>query len=239
MLIRRYKRFLADVETPDGPITMHCANTGAMLGCAEPESTVWFSTAANPRRKYRHTLELVQNAEGDLIAVNTAHANGLVAEALEQGFLPGLPAGTPVRREIAIPRVADDGSAGGRFDLLAAGVFIEVKSVTLKLAGSGAFPDAVSVRATRHADALARLASAGTPAALVFCVLHTGIDAVRPADEIDPVYGQALRRAITAGVRILALRCRISVHGIDPVGTMPVNIMAAPGLAGATQRPPV
>lgn len=235
VLIRRYKRFLADVKTPDGSITMHCANTGAMLGCAEPGSNVWFSTAANPRRKYRHTLELVQNAQGDLIAVNTAHANGLVAEALEQGLLPGLPAGPPARREVAIPSVADDGGAGGRFDLLAAGVFIEVKSVTLKLAGSGAFPDAVSVRATRHADALARLANAGTPAALVFCVLHTGIDAVRPADEIDPVYGQAVRRAIAAGVQVLALRCRISVHGIDPVGTMPVDIASAPGPAVATR----
>ena len=225
MLVRRYKRFLADVETPDaGLITMHCANTGAMLGCADPGSPVWFSTAANPRRKYRHTLELVRTGEGDLIAVNTALANGLVAEALGLDLLPGFAKGAAVRREVAIPASVDTASARGRFDLLAGDTFVEVKTVTLKRPDAGAFPDAVSVRATRHADALARLAKAGARAALVFCVLHTGIHAVRPADEIDPVYGVALRRAIAAGVRVMALRCRISVRGIAPAGVMPVHV---------------
>lgn len=224
-LVRRYKRFLADVETPDdGLITMHCANTGAMLGCADPGSAVWFSTAANPRRKYRHTLELVRTGDGDLIAVNTAHANGLVAEALDLGLLPGFLPGVAVRREVAIPARVDTASGRGRFDLLAGDTFVEVKTVTLKLPDAGAFPDAVSDRATRHADALARLANAGASAALVFCVLHTGIHAVRPANEIDPVYGNALRGAVAAGVRVLALRCRISVRGITPTGVLPVHV---------------
>lgn len=199
---------------------MHCANTGAMLGCAEPGSPVWYSTSANPRRKYAHTLELVRDTDADLIAVNTARANGLVAEAIDRGLLPGFRAGLPIRREVAIP-----GASGrGRFDLLAGETYIEVKSVTLKATDSGAFPDAVSVRATRHADALASLARSGWSTALVFCVLHAGIQAVRPADEIDPAYGDALRRAAAAGVTVLALRCDISLKGIVPADILPVNL---------------
>ena len=203
---------------------MHCANTGAMTGCAEPGSPVWYSTAANPRRKYAHTLELVRDADADLIAVNTARANGLVAEALESGLLPGFRAGLPVRREVPIPGASSRGGKRGRFDLLAGETYIEVKTVTLKAADSGAFPDAVSVRATRHAEALAELARSGWSTALVFCVLHSGIRAVRPADEIDPAYGDALRRAARAGVTVLALRCDISLHGIVPADMLPVNL---------------
>ena len=199
---------------------MHCANTGAMLGCAEPGSPVWYSTASNPRRKYAHTLELVRDTDADLIAVNTARANGLVAEALDSGLVPGFGPGLSIRREVAIPGA----SARGRFDLLAGETYIEVKTVTLKAADSGAFPDAVSVRATRHADELARLALSGWSTALVFCVLHSGIQAVRPADEIDPTYGVALRRAAAAGVTILAVRCDISPKGIVPAHIVPVNL---------------
>ena len=202
---------------------MHCANTGAMTGCAEPGSPVWYSTATNPRRKYAHTLELVRDADADLIAVNTARANGLVAEALERGLLPGFRAGLPVRREVAIPGESTGGKRG-RFDLLAGATYIEVKTVTLKAADSGAFPDAVSVRATRHAEALAELARTGWSTALVFCVLHSGIRAVRPADEIDPAYGDALRRAAAAGVTVLALRCDVSLRGIVPADLLPVNL---------------
>ncbi len=218
-LIRRYKRFLADVEMRDGErITVHCANTGAMTGCAAPGSAAWLSTAANPRRKYRYTLELVQSPDGELIAVNTARANGIVAEALAEGLLPGFKQCDPVRREVPIP-----GESRGRFDLLAGDTYIEVKTVTLKLPDTGAFPDAVSARATRHVDALARLARSGRSAALVFCVLHAGIRAVRPADEIDPAYGIALRRAINAGVRVIALGCRIDIDGIAAVGVLPFS----------------
>ena len=198
---------------------MHCANTGAMTGCATPGSRAWFSTSANPRRKYAHTLELVEDADADLIAVNTARANGLVAEALATGLLPGFRAGLPIRREVPIP-----GADGGRFDLLAGCTYIEVKTVTLKVADGGAFPDAVSVRARRHVEALAELVRTGQRAALVFCVLHTGIATVRPADEVDPAYGAALRRAANVGVTVLALRCSISTRGIVPAGMVPVTL---------------
>lgn len=219
MLIRRYKRFLADVRTASGETTtIHCPNTGAMLGCADAGSAVWYATSANPRRKYPHTLELVGNADGELIAVNSARANALVAEALAKGCLPALPQCSAAQREVSIP------DAGGRFDLYADGVFLEVKAVTLKLADSGAFPDAVSARATRHVEELARLRREGRRTALVFCVLHSGIGRVRPADEIDALYGDALRRAADAGVEVFALGCRISPVAIEPVGPVPVNL---------------
>ena len=224
VLIRRYKRFLADIETAAGETaTIHCPNTGAMTGCAEPGSAIWYSTSANPRRKYRHTLELVRNAGGDFIGVNTSRANALVAEALASGLLPGLAAGAPIRREVAIPKGGGP-ERRGRFDLLVGDVFVEVKSVTLRLADAGAFPDAVSVRATRHVDELARLVGEGRRAALVFCVQHSGIDAVRPADEVDPAYGAALRRAAAAGVAVFAVGCRLSPRQIVPAGLVPVRL---------------
>lgn len=242
VLLRRYKRFLADIEIGSGArrerMTIHCANTGAMTGCAEPGSAAWYSTSTNPRRKYAHTLELVRDADGDLIGVNTGHANGLVVEAVAAGTLPSLPPPPPepsqavgsgrafLQREVEIGEAVP--GERGRFDLRVGDVFVEVKTVTLKVAngaaGEGAFPDAVSARATRHVAALAAAARGGRNSALVFCVLHTGIRFVRPADEIDPAYGTALRTAVASGVKVWALGCRISPRGIAPCGLLPVEL---------------
>ena len=220
-LIRRYKRFLADVEAASGErITMHCPNTGAMHGCAEPGSAVWYSTSDDPRRKYRHTLEIVRAKSRHLVAIHSARANALVAEALADGRLPALPSESGIKRETRIP------GRRGRFDLLAGDVLVEVKAVTLRLADSGAFPDAVSTRASRHVTALAELARGGRRCAVVFCILHNGIRAVRPADEIDPAFGIALRRAAASGVGVFALRCRVSAKGIVPVAPAKVDLRA-------------
>lgn len=220
-LIRRYKRFLADIVDRDGRhCTIHCANTGAMTGCAEPGSRVWYSTSDNLRRKYRHTLEYVEDGDGDLICVNTLRANALVAEGLHEGRIDGFSRGESVRREVAVP------GERGRFDFLVGDeggeTYIEVKSVTLKLGtGAGAFPDAVSERATRHVNALAGLAAEGHRAMLLFCVLHAGIRSVAPADHVDPAYGAALRRAIDAGVTVRAVRARMSVREMWIEGAVP------------------
>ena len=223
-LIRRYKRFLADVETAAGEtLTLHCPNTGAMTGCADPGSVAWYSTSTNERRKYPHTLEVVEDRDGHFIGINSARANELVAEALEADLLPGFPKNARVQREVVIP------GQPGRLDLLVDDIYVEVKSVTLKLADSGAFPDAVSVRATRHLDTLSRLARKGGGAALVFCVQHSGISTVRSADEIDPGYGLALRRAVADGVQVCALRCRVTPLGVAPVGVVPVDLVSCAG----------
>lgn len=219
VLLRRYKRFLADVRVAGGPLTIHCPNTGAMTGCATPGGPVWFSTSTNPKRKYAHTWELARSADDDWIGINPTRANAVVAEAIAAGRLDGFPAESRIDREVTVP------GTRRRLDLRVGAAFVEVKSVTLKVSpGVGAFPDAVSARATRHVELLTRLARAGRAAALVFCVLHTGIRSVRPADEIDAAYGVALRVAAAAGVRLLALGCDVSPGAIIPRDELPVAI---------------
>ncbi len=214
-LVRRYKRFLADVETASGLVTMHCPNTGGMLGCSDPGSGVWFSTSDNRKRKYRHTLEVVETRDG-AVGVNPSRANALVEEAILTGVVPEFDPSSGLEREIAIPDEA------GRFDLAlgdraAPSAFIEIKSVTLHLGdGVGAFPDAVSVRAIKHVQALQRIAEAGEQrAALLFCVQHEAVRTLVPADDIHPAYGVALRAAASAGVEILAYGVTLEPASIE------------------------
>ena len=269
VLVRRYKRFLADVEVAGrGVVTMHCANTGAMIGCDTPGSRVWFSTSPRSERKYAHTLEIVETAAGDRIGVNTMRANTVVEEALVAGRIPELVA-ERVRREVQIPRseagaredefhhgsaprpspsappVARPNSpsmdqappvAGaprrrlfhGRLDFglyrsateQEPSTYVEVKSVTLARGSLGAFPDAVSDRARRHVEALARCVEIGCRGVLLYCVPHTGIHRVTPADDIDPQYGIALRRAADAGVEVIAYGCTVSPREITLDGAL-------------------
>lgn len=222
-LLRRYKRFLADLETEAGDVlTVHCPNTGAMLGCAEPGSEVWFSESSNPARKYRHTLEVVVTTHGRA-GVNTARANALVREALSAGVGSSLTGFSVVRSEVPIP------DESGRFDLLLGDgerdCFVEVKNLTLcDAAGRGSFPDAVSVRAVRHVRALARRAQAGDRAVLAFCVQHTGVEYATLADEIDAEYGAAVRAAAAAGVEVLAFGCSIEPAEILVTSELPVDL---------------
>lgn len=222
-LVRRYKRFLADVETPDGVLTVHCPNTGAMTGCTEPGLEVWFSTSDNPRRKYRHTLEVVCTPAGR-VGINSARANDLVAEALADGIIAELGEPAGVRREARIP-----GAGRGRFDFLLTGeggaCWIEVKSLTLWLGdGLGAFPDAVSERAVRHVEALVERRRAGDRAVLLFCVQHTGVEVATPADDVHPAYGAALRSAAAEGVEVLAYSCGIERDAVVLSGRLPVRL---------------
>ncbi|MEE4661105.1 MAG: DNA/RNA nuclease SfsA [Halieaceae bacterium] len=220
-LKKRYKRFLADVELADGTaLTVHCPNTGAMTGCAEPGSRVWLSVSQAKTRKYPHTWELVETPRG-MACIHSALANTVVAEALAQQRIAPLAGYTDIQREVAYA----EGSRAD-FRLRRSGrpdCTVEVKSVTLCDAnGVGLFPDAVSVRARRHLEALQALARAGERAVILFCVFHEGIRCVQPADHIDPAYGEALRSAETAGVEPLAWRARVSTGGITLEEPLPV-----------------
>lgn len=219
-LLRRYKRFLADVETASGDVlTLHCPNTGSMRNCMPEGARVWYSTSEKPGRKYRHTWEQVETPSGDRIGIHTGRANTLVAEALEAGLIPEL-ADFPERRaEVKVGR--------SRLDFVLAGAsgvcHLEVKSVTLlESDGLGLFPDAVSERARRHLEDLTARAEAGLSAALLYCVQHTGIRRVAPADGIDPAYGEALRRAIACGVQVLAWQAELSSTATRLVRPLPV-----------------
>lgn len=222
-LIRRYKRFLADVELPDGEvITVHCPNTGAMTGCAEPGSTVWLSTSTVKTRKYPHTWELVDTPAG-MACIHSAVANKLASEALAAGRIEGLERYDTIRPEVKY-------GSGSRVDFLLEGgserFFVEVKSVTLCTeSGVGLFPDAVSDRGRKHLQELQAVAQeANTRAALLFCVLHNGIKHVSTAGEIDPRYREAMEDALSNGVEVWAWRADISVAGMELVAPVPFSL---------------
>lgn len=208
-LVRRYKRFLADVILPSGEtITVHCPNTGSMKNCIQPMSPCWYSLSTNPTRKYPQTLEVVTTPNGDLAGINTARSNDLVEIAIHAGVISELQGYSSIRREVAY------GHEKSRIDFLlerdGQKCFVEVKNVTLmEQQGRGFFPDAVSERGTKHLRELAQMVSEGHRAVLLYCVQHTGIDSVAPADEIDPVYGKALRDAIANGVEVIAYKAKI------------------------------
>lgn len=223
-LIHRYKRFLADVAVQEHSLTLHCPNTGKMTGCAEPDSLIYFSTSDNARRKYAHTWELTRTAAGDFICVNTARANQLVAEALADGVIPEFAGYHQVRSEVRY------GQEASRIDFLLSGgelpdCYIEVKSVTLlEGQGQGYFPDTVSVRAQKHVRELIACREAGYRAAILFCVLHTGIERVAPAVHLDPNYGALLAQAVAAGVECLAWQAEICPRGMRLVRPLPFSL---------------
>jgi sugar fermentation stimulation protein A len=224
ILKRRYKRFLADVDLTDGGgVTAHCPNTGSMMGCAEPGSTVWLSRSSKPGRKYPYTWELVQVGERVAVGINTGLSNHLVREALESGVIAELDGYARIRREVRF------GEENSRVDLLLDGhgkrprCYLEVKNVTAAVNGGVAlFPDAVSVRGSRHLRELIRVVESGARAALCFCVQRGDVGEVRPADDIDPDYGRVLRQAIDSGVEVLAYRARVSPREIRLHQRVPV-----------------
>ncbi|NQY34100.1 MAG: DNA/RNA nuclease SfsA [Alteromonadaceae bacterium] len=210
-LIKRYKRFLADVKLPDGSArTMHCANTGAMTGCATPNDMVWYSTSDNLKRKYANSWEISETQDSHYICVNTIRANQLVEEALKAGVITELADFSELKREVKY------GSENSKIDFLLTyhkknhceptKAYVEVKSVTLLQDGQGFFPDAVTVRGQKHLRELTILAQQGYRAVLLFAVLHTGINSVQPAAHVDPLYAQLLKDAIASGVEVIAYK---------------------------------
>lgn len=214
-LIKRYKRFLADIETASGErLTIHCPNTGSMLNCMSEGCRVWFSRSDDPKRKLPGTWELVEPPQGRLACVNTGRANRLVEEALLTGKVTELADFDELRREVAYGQE----NSRADFRLMVAGkpVFVEVKSVTLGFADTpvAAFPDAVTLRGAKHLRELAALARQGMRAVLLYAVNLSEIEAVRPAKEIDPAYAAALVEARNAGVEVLAYGARIDTREI-------------------------
>jgi sugar fermentation stimulation protein A len=202
VLIRRYKRFMADVRLSDGAIvTAHCANPGSMLGLNRPGSAVLLSRSANPARKLPFTWELVRRGR-TWVCVNTQVANRVVAHWIEMRRIDGLVG--EVRREVSV--------AGSRFDFrVGDDCLVEVKTVTLRLGEEGAFPDSVTERGRRHLETLARLE--GYRRILLYFVARSDVAAVRPAREIDPAYADALRHAVDRGVEVIAIRAGFGPKG--------------------------
>lgn len=223
-LIRRYKRFLADVQLDNGEvITVHTPNTGSMLGCAEPGFTAWIYDSDNPKRKYRWSWLLVENHEGVRIGINTALANDLVEEGIRGGVIAELQGYRQIRQEVKST------SGASRFDLfLVAGenqkdCYVEVKSVTAKAEdGLGIFPDAISARGTKHLLDLREMVAQGFRAVLLFCVQRDDISALRGAYEIDTRYAETLKEVSQNGVEIYAYVADLTPQEVKLVHSIPV-----------------
>lgn len=212
-LIKRYKRFLADVELEDGrQLTIHTANTGSMAGCAIPGSTIWISDSHNPKRKYRHSWEISSSEEGHRIGINTMLANKLVREAIELGDINELDDYSRIETEVPY------GRENSRIDLLVTQAdgqkcYIEVKNVTASFEPAiAAFPDAVTVRGRKHLRELELMVQQGNRGIILFCVQREDSRAVRAAGEIDPHYADTLAQVRKNGVEILA-------YGVNFFGT--------------------
>ena len=218
-LIRRYQRFLADVELDDGSlVTAHTPNTGSMLGCARPGSRVLLSRSDNPGRKYPHSWELV-HTDGLWVGINTQLPNRLAREGIENGVIAELAGYRSIRAEVPY-------GVGSRIDLLLSGerghCYVEVKNVTLVEKGCALFPDAVTARGQKHLRELMEVVRLGHRGVNLFVVQRGDGDCVSPADAIDPAYGALLREAAGAGVELLAYRATVTRTEIRLSQRLPV-----------------
>jgi sugar fermentation stimulation protein A len=222
ILVRRYKRFLADVQFPNGKIiTVHTPNTGSMLGCCTPGSRVWLRDTHNPDRKYRYSWELVEVSGGVMTGINTIQANKLVIEGIHSGTITELMGYPSIRTEVGY------GKEKSRIDILLESetkpaCYVEVKNVTLVNNGTAFFPDAVSKRGSKHLRELEYIVSEGHRGVILYCIQRNDAHSFSPADEIDPEYGQQLRRAIEQGVQALAYFAHVSPEEIILTDQVPI-----------------
>lgn len=211
-LIKRYKRFLADIQLDDGaPVTAHCPNSGSMRQCSEPGRPVYVSRHDDPRRKLKYTWQLIRMPTS-LVGVNTLMPNRLVAQAASQGLLPELEGYAEVRAEVKTSshtRLDFRLKARQRRDC-----YIEVKNCTLVENGTAMFPDARTTRGQKHLQELIRLRNTGTRAIIFFVIQRSDANRFMPADDIDPEYGRWLRRAAENIVEIVVYDVAVDLQGI-------------------------
>jgi sugar fermentation stimulation protein A len=212
-LLKRYKRFLADVKLETGEIvTAHCPNTGSMRGCCEPGRTVYLSLHDNPKRKYKYTWELIAMPTS-LVGVNTLVPNRLVLKSINQKRIPELSQYGTVQREVKI-------GEHSRIDLMLTGksgerCYVEIKNCTLVTGGVARFPDAVTSRGLKHIIELENLIAAGHRCVMFYFIQRMDAQVFQPADRIDPQYSRGLRRAAKKGIEVVAYDVRIDMQGIE------------------------
>jgi len=222
-LVKRYKRFLADVELKDGEIiTVHCANPGSMRGLTEPGIRAWISDSQNPKRKLRYSLELVE-VDGVMVGINTSHPNHLAREAIEAGRIPELADFDILRSEVKY-------GTNSRIDLLMhkdghPDTYIEVKNVHfVRTHGLNEFPDSVTTRGAKHLDELANEVARGNRAVMLYVIQREDGERLKFAEDLDPGYVDAFKRAHQAGVEAFALRCRVTPNSIDAWDLISIDI---------------
>lgn len=224
-LIKRYKRFLADIQLTDGRVlTVHTPNTGSMLGCSDPGSRVWVYKSHNPKRKYAYSWELVEDLQGNFIGIHTGRVNSLVTEAIQQNVVSELTGYPNIEQEKKFP------DSSTRFDLFLSGhatlpdCFVEIKNVTAKSGNNAIFPDAVTERGRKHLLVLQEALEQGYRAVMFYCVQREDVKAFAPARQIDEKYAHALHEAQQHGVEILAYKAKMGVKEITLNKAIPVKL---------------
>lgn len=216
VLLKRYKRFMADVQLENGDIlTIHCANTGAMTGCGEAGDKVWYSDSKSTTRKYPHSWELTQLKNGQLVCINTHRSNQLTFEALQNKQIKELAMYDQILPEVKY------GEENSRIDFLLKGeglpdCYVEVKSITLVKHNIGMFPDAVTTRGQKHLRELMAMKKLGHRAVVLFAGLHNGFDRFKVAEYIDPEYDRLLKEAIRQGVEVYAYAGEFNIENQKP-----------------------
>ncbi|MEL6428755.1 MAG: DNA/RNA nuclease SfsA [Planctomycetota bacterium] len=221
--IKRYKRFLTDVELDGGEIvTVHCPNTGSMKGCLVEGARVAIRDSQDPKRKLQHTLQTIE-VDGTWVNVDTGLPNALAYEALAAGAIESLAGYDKVRREVKY-------GTGSRIDVLleneadGARAYVEVKNTTLVEGDVAKFPDAVTTRGLKHLEELGRVVEEGHRGVMLYCVSRSDAKSFAPADEIDPDYGKALRRVAAAGVELLAYTTKVTPTSFEFGDALPIEL---------------
>ncbi len=222
VLIKRYKRFLADIKLTTGEIiTAHTANTGAMLGCSQPGFKVWVQNTRNTNRKYPYSWELVETDKQVLVGINTMLPNKLVYEAISNRKIQELQGYETIDTEVRY------GNENSRIDLLLMSeklpdCYVEVKNVTLAREDTAYFPDAVSERGVKHLRELIDNIKTGNRSVIFFCIQRNDVAGFAPASWIHPEYTDFLKQACESGVEILAYSCKLSTTGVEIDSAVPV-----------------
>lgn len=219
-LIKRYKRFLADVTLEDGEVvTAHVANSGRMTGVSAPGSTVWLLPNRSKTAKLKYRWELIE-ADGGLVGVNTGRPNTLVEEAIKDGTIEPLQGYETLRREVKY-------GANSRIDILLEGpgtAYVEVKNVHMKEGEKATFPDAVTARGLKHLKEMTDMVEAGHRAVMIYCIQRSDCLVFDSDDAVDPAYGAGLRQAIADGVEAYAYACDVTLTGIRIAKALPIEL---------------
>lgn len=219
-LIKRYKRFLADVKLDDGTeVVAHCTNSGSMKSCLENGAEVYLSPVNDPKRKTKFTWEMIK-INGDWVGINTGNPNKLALEAISSGLISGLEGYTTVKREVKF--------GDSRFDVYAENdnekCFVEVKNVTLKEGKYALFPDAVTTRGQKHLNTLIEVKKQGMRTVMLYIIQRSDVEVFAPAWEIDPVYSETLKRAVKSGVEVVPVIAKVTPETIELGEILPFEI---------------
>ena len=220
ILIRRYKRFLADVELTDGSVVItHCTNSGSMKSCLKEGAPVFLSPAKDPKRKTRFTWEMIY-MNNNWIGINTNIPNLLAYNAVTNGSIEKLKGYTFIKREVTF----DD----SRFDIYATNetekCFIEVKNVTYKEGKYALFPDSVTTRGKKHLETLMKVKQQGMRAVMLYVIQRTDVEVFAPASQIDPNYTRSLIKAYNNGVEIIPVIAQVTPEKIEIIKEIPFEL---------------